>query len=274
MVTLEAMISRSRMRRPSSRDSRQRRVARMQRVTILGFLVAGAVASSPVALAAVSASPSSIPSPTPSPTSPTPSPTPSPTSPTPSPTPSPTSPTPSPTPSPTSPTPRPTPSPTSPTARPTPSPTRPTHKPGGKPSPKPSRVPQPSPSSRPVQAPVPMHVPTSPAAHSAAPAPPKKGHLATATVSSPVATQTRTRAAGPPANVVAGAGRAGGAAPAGIAALTAMFAGFALLAGRWLRLSLRRRAHPPRHAHRTTEHRALPSRGHRRLPSADDYWRM
>jgi hypothetical protein len=234
-------------------------------VIIPGLIAAGTVAFSPAALAVASVTPSPSPSPTsPSPTpssSPSPSPTPSPTSP--SPTPSPTAPTP--TPSPTSPTPRPSPTrSSSPPPTPTPSPTptassKPPHE--GRPAPSPSP-------SWPAGAPGPAPVWTSFAAHSGQ-AHAKKQHRATIALTAPAATRASTRTTVPLANIGGGQRQADGTGPGVVAACAALLAGFALLTGRWLRVSLRRRAHPPRHAHRTP----APSRGHRRLRRfEDDDW--
>jgi hypothetical protein len=53
-----------------------------------------------------------------------------------------------------------------------------------------------------------------------------------------------------------------------VATFAALLAGFALFAGRWLRLTLRRRANPPRHSLRAP----ASSGGHRRPRGSDDGW--
>jgi len=236
-VTLEAKISRTRFRHPRSSAASRRRVACMRQVSIVGFLVAGTVAFFPVVAAAASVSPSPTPSPT------TASPTPSPTTASPSPSPTPTSPTTSPSPTPTQ-TPSPAPTPT----------------PSSKPSPTDSRTPT-LPSRAPVRTPAPIPVPAAPVTHSLASAYEKKRHPPAA-ISAPTTTRARARAAAPPAADVGGAGHADATDFARVAAFAALLAGFAVVAGGWLRLRLRRRAHPPKHAHRTIR------------PRADDHWSM
>jgi len=78
----------------------------------------------------------------------------------------------------------------------------------------------------------------------------------------------------PAANISDGAG-GDWAGPARVATFAAMLAGFVLLAGHRLRLSLRRRAYPPRHAAQTVRHGGLiPARGQRRRPRTHDEWRF
>ncbi len=261
-----AIISRARFRRPTSMPAMRRCTARVRRTILPGLLIAGTVAFCPAAVAALSATPS----PSPSPTSVSPTPEPSSSSPSSSPTPSPTSP--APTPSPTSPTP--TPSPTSP--RPTPSRTSP------KPSPAPTSVPAPTPS--PTRGSEPPHTrspapspspsswpaPTWPsfAAHTARHAHAKKGPSVTAGAKAPATSDASAGAFTPVASIGADRPQPDGTGPAVVAMFAALLGGFALLTGRWLRLSLRRRAHPPRHAFRTP----APSGGHRRPRGSDDNW--
>jgi hypothetical protein len=76
----------------------------------------------------------------------------------------------------------------------------------------------------------------------------------------------KTRAFAPLASIGGGPSQPDGTGPAVVATFAALLAGFALLTGRWLRLALRRRAHPPRHAHR-----AAASGGHRRPRGHDDW---
>jgi hypothetical protein len=71
----------------------------------------------------------------------------------------------------------------------------------------------------------------------------------------------------PLASIGGGPSQPDGTGPAVVATLAALLAGFAMVTGRWLRLSLRRRAHPPRHAHP-----APASGGHRRPRGHDNDW--
>jgi hypothetical protein len=71
----------------------------------------------------------------------------------------------------------------------------------------------------------------------------------------------------PVASLSTGRPQPDGTGPAVVATFAALLAGFALVTGRWLRLGLRRRAHPPRHALRT----AATSGGHRRPRGTDDW---
>ncbi|MGN6791497.1 MAG: hypothetical protein ACTHJW_03805 [Streptosporangiaceae bacterium] len=84
----------------------------------------------------------------------------------------------------------------------------------------------------------------------------------------PAATRTRSRAAASLADDGGGSQQADATGPAFAAVFAALLAAFALLTGRWLRFSLRRRANPPRHAYRAP----LPAPSHRRLRNADDDW--
>ncbi len=244
-----AIIPRARFRPPTAVAAKRRCNARVRRTVLPGLLVAGTVAFCTAAVAA----PSATPSPSPSPTSASPTPEPSSSSPSSSPTPSPTSP--APTPSKTSP--APTPSPTSPT--PTPSPTSP------RPTPSPT---SPKPSPAPTSAPAPAPIPTSFAAHTPHHAHVKKGHRVTAAVKAPATSDASPGAFTPVASIGAGRPQPDGTGPAVVATFAALLAGLALVTGRWLRLSRRRRAHPPRHAFRTP----MPSGGHRRPRGTGDDW--
>lgn len=264
-----ATMSGARLRRPTSVAAKRRCTARVRRAVLPSLLVAGTVAFCPAAMAA----PSATPSPSPSPTSASPTPEPSSPSPTSSPTPSPTSPAPSPTspaptPSPTSP--LPTPSPTSPKPSPAPS-TAPAPAPsptgGGKPPHTPSPAPSPSPSSWSAGAPGPAPAWPSFAAHTPRHAHVKKGHGVTAAVKAPATSHASAGASTPLASIGAGRPQPDGTGAAVVAAFAALLAGIALVTGRWMRLSLRRRAHPPRHAFRTP----APG-GHRRPRGTDDDW--
>jgi hypothetical protein len=96
----------------------------------------------------------------------------------------------------------------------------------------------------------------------------KDRHSVTTAANAPSTAHARTRAFAPLASIGAGRSQPDGTGPAVVATIAALLAGFALVTGRWLRLSMRRRAHPPRHAH--PAHAA--SGGHRRPRGADDDW--
>jgi hypothetical protein len=77
----------------------------------------------------------------------------------------------------------------------------------------------------------------------------------------PATIRASAQAAAPSADNVGNARHAGGTDVARIAAFAALLAGFGVLSGTWLRWSLRRRAHPPRHARRP-------------IKDSDDHWPM
>ena len=89
----------------------------------------------------------------------------------------------------------------------------------------------------------------------------------TAAAKAPATSQASAGAFTPVASIGAGRSRPDGTGPAVVATFAALLAGFALMTGRWLRVRLRRRAHPPRHAFRTPAE----SGGHRRLRGTDDW---
>jgi hypothetical protein len=106
----------------------------------------------------------------------------------------------------------------------------------------------------------------------AAPAPAKThaakhGHV-TVAAQTPAATQSSTGPIAPVAKIGGGPAQADGTGPAVVATFAALLGGFALFAGRWLRLSFRRRAHPPKHALQEP----AASGGHRRPRGFDDDW--
>jgi hypothetical protein len=82
----------------------------------------------------------------------------------------------------------------------------------------------------------------------------------TAAVKAPATSDASAGAFTPVASIGAGRPQPDGTGPALVAAFAALLAGFALVTGRWLRLGLRRRAHPPRHAFG----HPMPSGAHRR----------
>jgi len=106
----------------------------------------------------------------------------------------------------------------------------------------------------------------------AAPAPAKahaaKQHRVTVAATAQPTPQSGSGPIAPIADISGASAQADGTGPAVVATFAALLAGFALFAGRWLRLGLRRRAHPPRHAARAPSS----SGGHRRPRGADDDW--
>jgi hypothetical protein len=96
----------------------------------------------------------------------------------------------------------------------------------------------------------------------------QKAHRVTAAVKAPATSRASAGAFTPVASIGAGRPQPDGTGPAVVATFAALLAGFALVTGRWLRLSLRRRAHPPRHAFWTP----APSGGHRRPRGTADDW--
>jgi len=126
----------------------------------------------------------------------------------------------------------------------------------------------------PTRTPVPLPTWTSLAKHPSKSAQDAKKQRPAAVATAQGTTPVRSQAVVPAANIGDGAG-GDWAGPARVATFAALLAGFVLVAGHRLRLSLRRRAYPPRHAAQTVRHGGLmPQRGQRRRARSDDEWRF